>query len=145
MTSVPNTRASRAAWLAQQGGLEAAIDKGLLSQVISLPLTEALVWGLLRQGVSKYLMILGHGSTELGETLRIYEEAGLVKGFQFRNEVEMAHVGTALRWVYDEPCAVVTSIGPGALQALAGSLAAASNGVGLYHIYGDETTHGEVL
>lgn len=143
MTSVPNTRASRAAWLAQQGGLEAAIDKGLLSEVISLPLTEALVWGLLRQGVSKYLMILGHGSTELGETLRIYEEAGLVKGFQFRNEVEMAHVGTALRWVYDEPCAVVTSIGPGALQALAGSLAAASNGVGLYHIYGDEPTHGE--
>jgi 3D-(3,5/4)-trihydroxycyclohexane-1,2-dione acylhydrolase (decyclizing) len=26
---------------------------------------------------------------------------------------------------------------------MAGSLAAASNGVGLYHIYGDETTHGE--
>ena len=39
--------------------------------------------------------------------------------------------------------AVVTSIGPGALQAFAGSLAAASNGVGVYHIYGDETTFGE--
>src|SRR5260370_31151464 len=34
-------------------------------------------------------------------------------------------------------------MGPGALQALAGSLAAASNGVGVYHIYGDETTFGE--
>ena len=26
---------------------------------------------------------------------------------------------------------------------MAGSLAAASNGVGVYHIYGDETTRGE--
>ncbi|MDE0696041.1 MAG: thiamine pyrophosphate-dependent enzyme, partial [Boseongicola sp.] len=95
------------------------------------------------QGVSKYLVIFGHGSTELGETLRVYEAAGLVRCHQFRNEVEMSHAGTALRLIYDEPCAVVTSIGPGALQALAGSLAAASNGVGIYHLYGDETTHGE--
>ena len=29
------------------------------------------------------------------------------------------------------------------MQAFAGSLAAASNGVGVYHIYGDETTFGE--
>ena len=143
MTSLPETREARAKWLAEAGGLEAAISDGLLSDVVRLPLTEALVLGLMRQGITKYLMILGHGSTELAETLRIYEAAGLVRGFQFRNEVEMAHAGTALRWVYDEPCAVVTSIGPGALQALAGSLAAASNGVGLYHIYGDETTHGE--
>ncbi|MES0884234.1 thiamine pyrophosphate-dependent enzyme [Roseibium sp. SCP14] len=143
MDNLPETREERAAWLAEIGGIEAAIDKGLLSDLVSLPLTEALVLGLMRQGVTKYLMILGHGSTELGETLRIYEDAGLVKGFQFRNEVEMAHAGTALRWVYNEPCAVVTSIGPGALQAMAGSLAASSNGIGLYHIYGDETTHGE--
>ena len=26
---------------------------------------------------------------------------------------------------------------------MAGSLAAASNGIGVYHLYGDETTHGE--
>jgi 3D-(3,5/4)-trihydroxycyclohexane-1,2-dione acylhydrolase (decyclizing) len=55
----------------------------------------------------------------------------------------MAHAATALSWQYGEIPAVVTSIGPGALQAMAGSLAAASNGVGVYHIYGDETTHGE--
>lgn len=138
-----STREDRAAWIAAAGGLEAAIAAGAFAAPVEMPLTEALVLGLLRQGVRKYLMILGHGSTELGETLRIYEEAGLIRGYQFRNEVEMAHAGTALRWIYNEPCAVVTSIGPGALQALAGSLAAASNGVGLYHIYGDETTHGE--
>ncbi len=140
---VPDTRSGRAAWLASLGGLDEAIGAGHLSQPLILPLTEALVLGLMRQGVTKFLMILGHGSTELAETLRVYEEAGLVRGYQFRNEVEMAHAGTALRWVYGETAAVVTSIGPGALQAMAGSLAAASNGVGIYHIYGDETTRGE--
>jgi 3D-(3,5/4)-trihydroxycyclohexane-1,2-dione acylhydrolase (decyclizing) len=55
----------------------------------------------------------------------------------------MAHAATALRWQYGETSAVITSIGPGAMQAFAGSLAAASNGVGVYHIYGDETTFGE--
>jgi 3D-(3,5/4)-trihydroxycyclohexane-1,2-dione acylhydrolase (decyclizing) len=139
----PDTPAARANWLRQAGGLEAAIASGRLSDVVSLPLAEALVLGLMRQGVTKYLAIFGHGSTALAEVLRHYEAAGRVKCFQFRNEVEMAHAGTALRWVYDEPCAVVTSIGPGALQALAGSLVAASNGIGLYHIYGDETTRGE--
>ena len=140
---LPQTTEARAEWLAAAGGLEAAIETGQLSEVVTMPLAEALVLGLMRQGVTKYLVIFGHGSTALGEALRAYEAAGLIKGFQFRNEVEMAHAATALRWVYDEPCAVVTSIGPGALQAMAASLAAASNGVGVYHIYGDETTHGE--
>ena len=75
--------------------------------------------------------------------LRIYEEEGVTRTFNCRNEVAMAHAATALRWQYGEIPAVVTSIGPGAMQAMAGSLAAASNGVGVYHIYGDETTFGE--
>ena len=106
-------------------------------------LSEGLVLGLLRQGVSKYFAIFGHGSTDLGEALRVYEEEGVTRTVNCRNEVEMAHAATALAWQYGETCAVVTSIGPGALQAMAGSLAAASNGVGVYHIYGDETTRGE--
>ena len=104
---------------------------------------KALVLGLLRQGVRKYLAIFGHGSTDLGDVLRIYEEEGVTRTFNCRNEVAMAHAATALRWQYGEIPAVVTSIGPGAMQAFAGSLAAASNGVGVYHIYGDETTFGE--
>ncbi len=129
--------------IASAGGLQAALDRGLLPEQPSVSLSEGLVLGLLRQGVRKYLAIFGHGSTDLGEVLRVYTEAGVTQVFNFRNEVEMAHAGTALAWVYGETCAVVTSIGPGALQAMAGSLAAASNGVGVYHIYGDETTHGE--
>ena len=135
--------ALRAQAIAQAGSLQNALDQGLLPERMSVTLSEGLVLGLLRQGVSKYLAIFGHGSTDLAEVLRHYTAAGVTQVFNFRNEVEMAHAGTALSWVYREPCAVVTSIGPGGMQAMAGSLAAASNGVGLYHIYGDETTHGE--
>ena len=140
---LPQSMAERAAWIAQAGGLNAAAEAGWLSEPVALPLAEALVLGLMRQGVTKYLAIFGHGSTAIGEVLRVYEDHGLLRCWQFRNEVAMSHAATALRWVYGEPCAVVTSIGPGAMQAMAGSLAAASNGVGVYHLYGDETTHGE--
>ena len=134
---------ARARAIAQAGSLDAAVAQGALPKLIETTLSEALVLGLLKQGVRKYLAIFGHGSTDLGEVLRVYEAEGVTRTFNCRNEVAMAHAATALRWQYGETPAVVTSIGPGAMQALAGSLAAASNGVGVYHIYGDETTFGE--
>jgi 3D-(3,5/4)-trihydroxycyclohexane-1,2-dione acylhydrolase (decyclizing) len=133
----------RAQAIARTGSLNDAIREGYIPRLVEMTLSEALVLGLLKQGVRKYLVIFGHGSTDFGEILRIYEQEGVTRTFNFRNEVEMAHAATALRWQYGETTAVVASIGPGALQAMAGSLAAASNGVGVYHIYGDETTFGE--
>src|SRR5476651_1083714 len=133
----------RARAVHEAGGVEQALAKGGVPKLIECTLSEALVLGLLKQGVRKYFAIFGHGSTDLGNTLRIYEEEGATRTINCRNEVEMAHAATALRWQYGELSAVVTSIGPGAMQAFAGSLAAASNGVGVYHIYGDETTFGE--
>lgn len=134
---------ARARAISKAGGLEQALSTGALPKLIDTTLSEALVLGLLKQGVKKYLAIFGHGSTDLGEVLRIYEEAGVTRTFNCRNEVAMAHAATALKWQYGETPAVITSIGPGAMQAYAGALAAASNGVGVYHIYGDETTFGE--
>jgi 3D-(3,5/4)-trihydroxycyclohexane-1,2-dione acylhydrolase (decyclizing) len=134
---------ARARALRDAGGIDAALAKGSVPKLVECTLSEALVLGLLKQGVRKYFAIFGHGSTDLGEVLRIYEEEGATRTLNCRNEVEMAHAATALRWQYGELSAVVTSIGPGAMQAFAGSLAAASNGVGVYHIYGDETTFGE--
>ncbi|MFN3657353.1 MAG: thiamine pyrophosphate-dependent enzyme [Pseudolabrys sp.] len=134
---------ARARAVAEAGGVDAALARGTLPKLIDTTLSEALVLGLMKQGVRKYFAIFGHGSTDLGEVLRVYEEAGATRTVNCRNEVEMAHAATALRWQYGKLCAVVTSIGPGAMQAFAGSLAAASNGVGVYHIYGDETTFGE--
>jgi len=135
--------AKRAKAIFSAGGLDRAIEQGSIDASLEVTLSEALVLGLLKQGVRKYFAIFGHGSTDLGEVLRIYQENGVTQTFNCRNEVEMAHAATALRWQYGETSAVVTSIGPGALQALSGSLASASNGVGVYHIYGDETTWGE--
>jgi 3D-(3,5/4)-trihydroxycyclohexane-1,2-dione acylhydrolase (decyclizing) len=111
--------------------------------VLDLTLSEALIIAFLKQEVTQFYAIFGHGSTDLGEVLRIYHEEGVINVVNCRNEVEMAHAATAYAWVYKKTPAVVTSIGPGGLQAMAGSLAAASNGVGVYHIYGDETTCGE--
>lgn len=133
----------RARTIAEAGGLEAALAGGTLPNPIDTTLAEGLVLGLLKQGVRKYLAVFGHGSTDLAEVLRVYEAAGLTRTYNFRHETAMAHAATALKWHYGETAAVVTSIGPGALHAFAGSLAAASNGIGVYHIYGDETTHGE--
>jgi 3D-(3,5/4)-trihydroxycyclohexane-1,2-dione acylhydrolase (decyclizing) len=138
-----STPRDRARAICAHGTLEAALGAAALPQFVDVSAVEALVLGLLRQGVTKYLVILGHGNTALGEVLRVYQGEGVVCTFQCRNEVAMAHAATALRWHYGETSAVVTSIGPGALQALAGSLTSASNGVGVWHIYGDETTHGE--
>ncbi len=133
----------RARAIRDAGGVAEALAKGSVPKLIETTLSEALVLGLLKQGVRKYFAIFGHGSTDLGNVLRIYEEEGATRTINCRNEVEMAHAATALRWQYGELSAVITSIGPGAMQAFAGSLAAASNGVGVYHIYGDETTFGE--
>lgn len=133
----------RAEIIKEYGDLEAAIEQGALDRRATLSASEALILGLLKQGVRKYLAIFGHGSTTFGEYLRIYEQAAVVRTYTFRNEVAMAHAATALQWQYGETPALVASIGPGALQAMAGSLTAITNGVGLYHIYGDETTYGE--
>jgi 3D-(3,5/4)-trihydroxycyclohexane-1,2-dione acylhydrolase (decyclizing) len=138
-----STAQSRARAIRAHRTVEAALSAGALPAIADVTAAEGLVLGLLAQGVTKYLVILGHGSTAFAEVLRIYQEEGVVGTFQCRNEVAMAHAATALRWHYGETPSVVTSIGPGALQALAGSLTSASNGVGVWHIYGDETTHGE--
>ncbi len=133
----------RARAIGGAGSINQAIESGVLTEHVDVSVSEGVVLGLLRQGITKFFGILGHGNTDIGEVLRVYEAEGVLRFVQCRNEVAMAHSATALAWIYGEVPAVLTSIGPGALQAFAGSLAAASNGVGVYHIYGDETTHGE--
>src|SRR5258708_18593375 len=135
---VSETRA-RARAIHAAGGIDQALADGTLPRSVKASLSEALILGLLKQQVTTFFAIFGHGSTDIGNVLRIYDEEGVTKTINCRNEVEMSHAATALRWTYGETPAVITSIGPGALQALAGSLAAASNGVGVYHIYGDDT------
>ncbi len=123
--------------------VEAYAQTGILPGRADLTLSEVLVLGLLRQGVNIYFSVFGHGSTEIGEVLRIYQQAGLVKVFGVRSETEASHAASALRWISGEKAAVVTSIGPGALQAMAASLVPASDGIGVWYLLGDETSEDE--
>jgi 3D-(3,5/4)-trihydroxycyclohexane-1,2-dione acylhydrolase (decyclizing) len=138
-------RQARAGAIAAGGGLDAALASGSLPRRPDLTLSEAIVLGLLRQGVRRYLAVFGHGSTEVGEVLRIYEQAGLLRVYNVRHEIEASHAAAALRWVTGEKAAVITSIGPGAFQALAASIVPASDGIGVWYLFGDETTEDEGL
>ncbi len=133
----------RAKIIAKYSSLSKAIARGALPQFQDMTVAEAIVLGLYNQKVTKYVAVLGHGSTQIAEVLRVYEKYGLVKTYNVRHETAAAHAVTALKMRTGETAAVLTSIGPGALQAFAGSLTAAANGIGVYHIYGDETTQDE--
>lgn len=133
----------RARAIADAGGVREALDSGRLQPTCDLTLSEAVIIGLVAQDVRKMFVTLGHGSTAFAEAVRHYVDVDVVDVITTRNETEAAHAATALRWVAGIKSAVVTSIGPGALHAFAGSLTSASNGVGVWHIYGDETTEDE--
>jgi 3D-(3,5/4)-trihydroxycyclohexane-1,2-dione acylhydrolase (decyclizing) len=136
-------RQGRAQAIARAGGFEEALCSGALPPRADVTLSEALVLGLLRQNVRTFVGIFGHGATEIGEVLRVYQEAGLVRTHAVRHEAEASHAAAALRWVTGEKAAVFTSIGPGAMHAFAASLAPASDGLGVWYLFGDETTHNE--
>ncbi|MBU2513432.1 thiamine pyrophosphate-binding protein [bacterium] len=143
LQTIREERMTRARLIRDAGGLNSAIESGSLAQYIDLSLSEAIVLGLIQQDVKNFVGIFGHGSTEVAEVLRVYEAEGLVKMYPVRNEIEAVHAATALRWVTAEKCAVVTSIGPGAMQAFAGSLVPLSEGLGVWFLIGDETTEDE--
>ncbi|MEI6055955.1 MAG: thiamine pyrophosphate-dependent enzyme [Lentisphaerota bacterium] len=138
-------REKRAKAIFAAGGIEKALEKKAIEQFADITLSEAIVLGFLRQNVKKFITTFGHGSTEVGEVLRVYEEAGLVNTYGVRSEIEASHAAMALRWITGEKAAVITSIGPGALQALAASIVPISNGVGVWYLFGDETTEDEGL
>ena len=135
--------AERARIIAAHGSLEAAVESGQLSRFQDLSTSEALILGLYSQNVRTFIGIFGHGSTDIGEVMRVYEAEGLIKTVQVRSEIEASHAAAALKWQYGITAAVFTSLGPGALQALSASLVPLSNSLGIYYIFGDETTHSE--
>ncbi len=136
-------RQAHALAIAQHGSIDAALRAGALPQSIDSTLSELIVLGLLAQDVRTFFSVFGHGSTEIGEVLRIYQDAGLLRVFGLRSEIEASHAAAALNWVSGKKAAVITSIGPGAMQALAASLVPASNGLGVWYLMGDETTEDE--
>ena len=140
---ITKERMDHARSIVESGGIDSAILSGQLAQYLDSTVSEMIILGLLKQTVRNFFCVLGHGSTEIGEVLRIYQDSGLVKVYDVRNEIEASHAATAYNWVSGQHAAVITSIGPGAMQALAGSLVPASNGKGVWYLMGDETTQDE--
>ena len=143
MTDPSKFRITHAEQIASAGDIEKAIQQNVLPAVIDTTLSEAIILGLLRQNVNIFFCVFGHGSTEIGEVLRIYQQYGLVKVINVRSEIEASHAAAALRWITGQKSAVITSIGPGALQAMAASIVSASDGLGVWYLFGDETTEDE--
>ena len=144
-SDLASIRLLRANKIKAAGNIHKAISERLIPRMLDISVSEAVVMGLLLQNVTKFITVFGHGSTEIGEVLRIYQQAGLVHVYNVRNEIEASHAATALRWITGEKTAVVASIGPGPLQALAASIVPLSNGLGVWYILGDETTEDEGL
>jgi 3D-(3,5/4)-trihydroxycyclohexane-1,2-dione acylhydrolase (decyclizing) len=140
---IASARQGRAAAIAKYGSLDAALVSDGFPRRHDLTLSEAVVLGLLRQDVRTYFAVFGHGSTDVAEVLRVYQQAGLIRVLNVRSEIEASHAAAALRWATGKKAAVITSIGPGALQAMAASLVPASDGIGVWYIFGDETTEDE--
>ena len=88
-------------------------------------------------------MRLGSRLDGSGRSAARLRGSGLLRACGVRSEIEASHAAAALRWVTGEKAAVVTSIGPGALQALAATLVPASDGVGVWYLLGDETSEDE--
>lgn len=143
MSEMIEQRRKRAKEISACGTLRKAVEAGRLEQFQDVSLSEAVVLGLINQGVKTFIGIFGHGMTDVGEVMRIYEEEKALRTINVRNEVEASHAAAMLRWKYGEVPAVFTSIGPGALHAAAGSLVPLSNGLGVYYLMGDETSQSE--
>ena len=77
--TLEQARRERAEVIAAHSGVLEALRAGALDSSIDVTLSEALVLGLLAQDVRSFLTVFGHGSTEIGEVLRIYADAGVVK------------------------------------------------------------------
>ena len=84
-------RVGRAEAIAAAGGIEAALEAEGHPKRIDATVSELIVLGLMRQGVRTFVSVFGHGSTDIGEVLRVYEEAGLVRTVNVRSEINASH------------------------------------------------------
>ena len=69
ISSLADTRLQRAIAIKDAGNIHIAISKGKISRFQDITVSEAVVLGLLLQGVNKFVSVLGHGTTEIGEVV----------------------------------------------------------------------------
>ena len=86
MKEMIEQRRKRAKAIKEYGTLRKAVEAGALEQFQDVSLSEAVVLGLVNQEVRTFVGIFGHGMTDVGEALRIYEEEDVIKTYNVRND-----------------------------------------------------------
>ena len=81
MKEMIEQRRKRAKAIKEYGTLRKAVEAGALEQFQDVSLSEAVVLGLVNQEVRTFVGIFGHGMTDVGEALRIYEEEDVIKTY----------------------------------------------------------------
>ena len=90
MEVLAQTRQERAQQIASAGGI------GVLGPPHRLPrYPRRSSWGFGCKASGPFFCVFGHGSTEIGEVLRIYQDAGLVRVCGVRSEIEASHAAAA--------------------------------------------------
>ena len=104
MKEMIEQRRKRAKAIKEYGTLRKAVEAGALEQFQDVSLSEAVVLGLVNQEVRTFVGIFGHGMTDVGEALRIYEEEDVIKTYNVRNEVEAIRCQQYLHRLDQEEC-----------------------------------------
>ena len=73
------TMRERARAITEAGSLNEAIASGALPDRVDVSVSEGVLLGLPRQDVTKFVGILGHGNTDLGEVLRVYQAEDVLR------------------------------------------------------------------
>jgi acetolactate synthase-1/2/3 large subunit len=96
---------------------------------------------LIQEGVEYVFGITGHGCLPVVDALRIREKEGKIKFIHVKQEMSGVHMADGYFRVTGKPLAVLTSIGPGALNTLIGLGTAFVDSTSVLVLMGDTHTN----
>lgn len=96
---------------------------------------------LIRQGVEYIAGVQGHGCLSVFDAIRENEEKGKIKYIQVKQEMSAVHIADGYYRACGKPMAILTSIGPGALNTSIGVATAYVDSTPCFVISGDTHVH----
>ena len=105
MNEMMEQRRKRAKEIKTHGTIRKAVEAGSLEQFQDISLSEAVVLGLINQGVKTFVGIFGHGMTDVGEVLRdVYKRQILARKLSMsiwtQSKIPCMPVHGILLWLY---------------------------------------------
>jgi len=96
---------------------------------------------LIKQGVEYIAGVTGHGCVSVFDAIRENEEKGKIKYIQVKQEMSAVHIADGYYRACGKPMAILTSIGPGALNTAIGVATAYVDSTPCFVICGDTHIH----